>query len=128
MFKIYRKNIIFIRLALPDVLQKVFKKYVQSHYNRFYEKRHAQTTLLPHITPSPQQSNKTLQLNAEKNPLNTTIFKDFKTTPRITTCYYTKTYCIFCKNKQKRPKNPQEFPYININDNHNPKARNECYM
>lgn len=53
-----------------------------------------------------------LQLNAEKKTLNTSIFKNFETS-HITTCYCTKTYSIFCKNKNKRrPKTPKNFPKI----------------
>lgn len=96
-----------------QISQKV-KKKCSKPLNIFYEKRHAWTTLLPHIMSPPRNQTKP-SVECRKKPLNTSIFKNFKTTSHITTCYYTKTYSIFCKKKEKTKgdqKTPKNFPKI----------------
>lgn len=61
--------------------------------------RKACINIPPSTRNQPPKQNLAVECRKKKKNTKHYHYKDFKTTPRITTCYYTKTYCIFCKNK-----------------------------
>lgn len=91
---------------------EIEKKYICSKPLKIDFMRKACINNPPSICNQPPKQN--LAVECRKKNTKHYHYNDFKTTPRITTCYYTKTYCIFCKNKQKKPtkKKPKNIPKI----------------